>query len=103
MDSTTRSVAFVSLGCAKNLVDSEVMIGKLGSAGWQLVAEPAEADAVVVNTCAFIDPAKAESTDAILEQAAAKRPGQRVERERTIEPSGFMGYLGVKPSGKGTP
>ena len=78
MDNTNRSVAFVSLGCAKNLVDSEVMIGKLGSAGWQLVAEPSEADAVVVNTCAFIDPAKAESTDAILEQAAAKRPGQQL-------------------------
>ncbi len=73
-----RRVAFVSLGCAKNLVDSEVMIGKLGLAGWELVAEPSAADAVVINTCAFIDPAKAESTDAILEQAAAKRPGQQL-------------------------
>jgi len=68
----------VSLGCAKNLVDSEVMIGKLGGAGWELVADSREADAVVVNTCAFIDPAKAESTDAILAQAQAKRPGQRL-------------------------
>ncbi len=50
-----RRVAFVSLGCAKNLVDSEVMIGKLGAAGWELVPEAAEADAVVINTCAFID------------------------------------------------
>ncbi len=70
------SVAFVSLGCAKNLVDSEVMIAQLGQAGWDLVPEAAEADAVVVNTCAFIDAAKAESTAAILEQAAAKAPGQ---------------------------
>ena len=72
------SVAFVSLGCAKNLVDSEVMIAKLGLAGWDLAAEPSAADAVVVNTCAFIDPAKAESTDAILAQAQSKRPGQRL-------------------------
>ncbi len=76
--SIMKSVAFVSLGCAKNLVDSEVMIGKLGVAGWQLVAEPVEADAVVINTCAFIDPAKAESTDTILQHAAAKRPGQQL-------------------------
>jgi ribosomal protein S12 methylthiotransferase len=71
-------VSFVSLGCAKNLVDSEVMIGKLGAAGWELVPEAGEADAVVINTCAFIDPAKAESTDMILEHAANKRPGQQL-------------------------
>jgi ribosomal protein S12 methylthiotransferase len=71
-------VAFVSLGCAKNLVDSEVMIGKLGQAGWELVPEPSDADAVVINTCAFIDAAKAESTDTILLHAAQKRPGQQL-------------------------
>jgi ribosomal protein S12 methylthiotransferase len=71
-------VSFVSLGCAKNLVDSEVMIGKLGAAGWELVPEAADADAVVINTCAFIDPAKAESTDVILEHAANKKPGQQL-------------------------
>jgi ribosomal protein S12 methylthiotransferase len=71
-------VAFVSLGCAKNLVDSEVMIGKLGQAGWELVPDPVDADAVVINTCAFIDPAKAESTDTILLHAAQKRPGQQL-------------------------
>jgi ribosomal protein S12 methylthiotransferase len=69
-------VSFVSLGCAKNLVDSEVMIAKLGTAGWELVADAADADAVVINTCAFIDPAKAESTDVILEHAARKTPAQ---------------------------
>jgi ribosomal protein S12 methylthiotransferase len=73
-----KRVAFVSLGCAKNLVDSEVMIGKLGPAGWELVPEPADADAVVVNTCAFIDAAKAESTDTILQHAANKTPGQQL-------------------------
>ncbi len=71
-------VAFVSLGCAKNLVDSEVMIGKLGAAGWELVPDAAAADTVVINTCAFIDPAKAESTDVILEHAASKTPGQQL-------------------------
>ena len=71
-------VAFVSLGCAKNLVDSEVMIAKLGAAGWELVPEADDADAIVVNTCAFIDPAKAESTDVILEHAQRKRPGQQL-------------------------
>jgi ribosomal protein S12 methylthiotransferase len=74
----SKRVAFVSLGCAKNLVDSEVMIARLGGAGWTLVADGGDADAVVVNTCAFIDAAKAESTDAILAQAALKRPNQRL-------------------------
>ncbi len=74
----TQTVAFVSLGCAKNLVDSEVMIAKLGAAGWTLVPEAGDADAVVINTCAFIDPAKAESTETILEHAARKRDGQQL-------------------------
>jgi len=73
-----RSVSFVSLGCAKNLVDTEVMIAKLGAAGWQLEADAARADTVVINTCAFIDPAKAESTETILEHASQKRPGQQL-------------------------
>jgi ribosomal protein S12 methylthiotransferase len=68
----------VSLGCAKNLVDTEVMIAKLGAAGWQLEAQPALADTVVINTCAFIDPAKAESTQVILDHAAQKRPDQQL-------------------------
>ncbi|MGD0050844.1 MAG: 30S ribosomal protein S12 methylthiotransferase RimO [Vulcanimicrobiaceae bacterium] len=74
----TPTVSFVSLGCAKNLVDSEVMIAKLGAAGWALVPQADEADAVVINTCAFIDPAKAESTQTILEHAERKRPGQQL-------------------------
>ena len=65
-----------SLGCAKNLVDSEVMLGSLASGGWAVTTESADADAVIVNTCAFIDPAKAESTDAIMRYAAAKKAGQ---------------------------
>ena len=72
------SVNFVSLGCAKNLVDTEVMIAKLGAAGWDLSADAAGADTVVINTCAFIDPAKAESTEIIMEHAAGKQPGQQL-------------------------
>ncbi len=72
------SVSIVSLGCAKNLVDSEVMLAKLGGAGWTIESDDARADAIVVNTCAFIDPAKAESTQTILEHAQRKRPGQQL-------------------------
>jgi len=75
---TPGRVAFVSLGCAKNLVDSEVMMAQLGRTGWAIVPSRDEAEVVVVNTCAFIDPAKAESTERILEAAAEKRPGQRL-------------------------
>ncbi|MFZ0364785.1 MAG: 30S ribosomal protein S12 methylthiotransferase RimO, partial [Candidatus Cybelea sp.] len=73
-----KSVAFVSLGCAKNLVDTEVMIAKLGAAGWRLESQSNLADTVVINTCAFIDPAKEESTHVILEHAARKRRGQQL-------------------------
>ncbi|MBV8639122.1 MAG: 30S ribosomal protein S12 methylthiotransferase RimO [Candidatus Eremiobacteraeota bacterium] len=72
------SVSFVSLGCAKNLVDTEVMIARLGAAGYELVPEAGDADTVVINTCAFIDPAKAESTEVILEHAQRKRRGQQL-------------------------
>ncbi len=72
------SVAFVSLGCAKNLVDTEVMIARLGGAGWRLESDAQRADTVVINTCAFIDPAKEESTETILEHASRKRAGQQL-------------------------
>lgn len=72
------SVSFVSLGCAKNLVDTEVMIAKLGAAGYELVPDAGAADTVVINTCAFIDPAKAESTEVILEHAQRKADGQQL-------------------------
>ena len=77
-----RSVAFVSLGCAKNIVDTEVMIAKLGAAGWRLEGDSVNADTVIINTCAFIDPAKAESTQAILEQAAQKKRKKNMRRPK---------------------
>jgi len=69
-------VGMLSLGCPKNLVDGEVMLGQLRARGHELVADAREADVVVVNTCAFIDRAKQESVDAILEMAALKEQGK---------------------------
>src|SRR5215469_6125902 len=72
---TTR-VGFVSLGCPKNLVDSEVMMGILGRAGAELAARPEDADVIVVNTCSFIEAAQQESVDTILEMARHKNDGR---------------------------
>jgi ribosomal protein S12 methylthiotransferase len=69
-------VGFVSLGCPKNLVDSEVMMGLLDRAGARLTAHPEEAEILVVNTCSFIDTAKQESVDTILEMARHKTGGR---------------------------
>ena len=69
-------VGFISLGCPKNLVDSEVMMGQLKANGYELTADASEADTVVVNTCGFIDSAKKESIEAILEAAQLKTNGK---------------------------
>jgi ribosomal protein S12 methylthiotransferase len=66
-------IGFVSLGCPKNLVDSEVMLGMAEAAGHEITSEAEGADVVVVNTCAFIDRAKQESIDTILEMAELKK------------------------------
>jgi ribosomal protein S12 methylthiotransferase len=73
--SSNKKVYFVSLGCPKNRVDSEVMLGSMGTAGHQLVDDPGEAEVIVVNTCGFIDAAKEESIDTILEMAQYKQSG----------------------------
>ncbi len=69
-------VGLISLGCPKNLVDSEVMLGLAQGAGHELTRDAAEADVLVVNTCAFIDKAKQESIDTILEMAELKKTGK---------------------------
>lgn len=66
-------IYFVSLGCSKNQVDTELMLGQVAAAGHQLVDEAEAADVIVVNTCAFIDAAKEESVDTILEMAEHKK------------------------------
>ncbi len=87
-----KKVGFVSLGCPKNLVDSEVMMGQLAAAGYEITNNAAEAETVVVNTCGFIESAKAESIEAILDATRLKNEGKAkrvivagclVERYRT--------------------
>ena len=68
-------IGLISLGCPKNLVDSEVMLGLAREAGHELTSDAADADVLVVNTCAFIDSAKQESIDTILEMAQHKKEG----------------------------
>lgn len=68
-------VGMVSLGCPKNLVDSELMLGQLAAHQYEVTTDPREAEVLIVNTCGFIDKAKAESVDSILEMAAYKRSG----------------------------
>src|SRR5438132_7577401 len=60
-------IGMISLGCAKNLVDAEIMLGSVLQRGMEITSRPEDADVVVVNTCAFIDSAKEESIEAILE------------------------------------
>ena len=69
-------VGLVSLGCAKNLLDSEVMAGVLTRRGFEMTAEPADADALIVNTCGFIGPAKEEGVETILDLARFKTAGR---------------------------
>jgi ribosomal protein S12 methylthiotransferase len=69
-------VALVSLGCPKNQVDSELILGRLREAGCEIVADPDAADTLVVNTCSFIDRARAESVEALLDAVAWKSGGE---------------------------
>src|SRR3977135_152912 len=75
-------VGMISLGCAKNLVDAEIMLGSVLQSGMQVTADAGEADVLVVNTCAFIDSAKEESIEAILEahqqRGLGKKRGQKL-------------------------
>ena len=74
--SRPQKVGFVSLGCPKNLVDSEVMMGLLARAGAELSTRAEDADIIVVNTCSFIESAQQESVNTILEMAAHKTSGR---------------------------
>ncbi|MCI0356260.1 MAG: 30S ribosomal protein S12 methylthiotransferase RimO [Acidobacteria bacterium] len=86
-----RRVGFVSLGCPKNLVDSEVMMGLLAQAGAEITARAEDADVLVVNTCSFIESAKQESVSAILEMAAHKTSAENpTGRARRLVVAGCM-------------
>ena len=69
------NVLFISLGCDKNLVDTEVMLGLLASRGYQMIDDETQADVIVINTCCFIHDAKEESIQTILEMAEYKKTG----------------------------
>ena len=75
MSEVRKTIHLVSLGCVKNRVDSEVMLGAMDQAGHRLVDAPDQAEVIVVNTCGFIDAAKEESIDTILEMAQYKSEG----------------------------
>lgn len=76
VETKTKKVHFVSLGCPKNLVDTEIMLGALAGQGYQVAEEARDADTVIVNTCGFIDAAKQESIDKVLEMSELKESGQ---------------------------
>src|SRR2546423_15602832 len=103
-------VGFVSLGCPKNLVDSEVMMGILAREGYELTPRADEAEVLVVNTCSFIEAAQKESVDAILEMAEHKkfgaarklivagRPVGRCSRENSAARPGLGSGRGTRES-----
>jgi len=72
---TEKQIFLVSLGCARNQVDSELMLGMLTAAGWEVAPDPEDAAAIVINTCSFIESAADESIDTVLEMAAYKKEG----------------------------
>ena len=85
-DSTPTTVAIVTLGCGRNEVDSQNAAGMLAAAGYRVVADPEQADAVVVNTCAFVEAAKRESIETVLDATALKEQG----RARTVLVTGCL-------------
>ncbi len=103
-----KTIALISLGCAKNLVDSEVMLGALKKAGFRILPRPEDADVVVVNTCGFIGPAREEAEETLAAVVGLKRadPGKRivaagcyVERDRAALERKFPGvdaWTGVR-------
>lgn len=83
-----KTVFFTSLGCSKNLVDSQVMLGYLGLDGYRVAEEPSDAEVIIVNTCSFIEASKKESVDTILEMADFKDP--EIGRCKALVISGCM-------------
>ena len=106
------TVGLISLGCAKNQVDSEIMLGELDRQGHRIVTDTADADTVIVNTCGFIDEAKEESIEAILEIAERKARGDvskllvagcmvnRFGQELEAEIPEIDGFADVAPAGR---
>ena len=90
-----KRVGVISLGCPKNLVDTEVMLGHLDNAGYEFIQDPEEADVILINTCSFIESAREESIQTILEAA-------KLKTDRQVETSGGRGLLDpALPGGSG--
>jgi ribosomal protein S12 methylthiotransferase len=77
-------VGLVSLGCAKNLIDSEIMIGHLHAAGMEMTANEQEADVLIVNTCSFIDMAKRESIGTVQDAVDARGEDKKRKKQKII-------------------
>ena len=77
-------IGLISLGCAKNLIDSEIMLGHLQDEGMTLVPDPELADALIINTCSFIDVAKDESVGTIIEAVNARQEDPAREKQKII-------------------
>ena len=75
MKKENKTLNLISLGCAKNLVDSEILLGGLDKTNISVTNDPEAADTIVVNTCGFLDIAREESVDTILQAAELKKPG----------------------------
>lgn len=80
-------IGVVSLGCPKNLVDSEVMMGLIRDRKWELTNDPSHADIIIVNTCGFIESAKTESINTILQMAEYKK----IDSHRKLIMTGCLG------------
>ena len=90
------NILFISLGCDKNLVDSEVMLGLLDKKGYQIVDSEEDADIIVVNTCCFIHDAKEESIQTILEMAEYKKEGKLIRNPATAVSSLYLRLMPEK-------
>lgn len=90
-------VGLVSLGCAKNLIDSEIMIGHLAQAGMSMTSNAAEADVVIVNTCSFIDASKHEALEAIYEMSDGKAKARKKNQKLIVAGCMSQRYQGALP------
>ncbi len=90
-------VGLVSLGCAKNLIDSEIMIGHLAKAGMSMTSNAAEADVVIVNTCSFIDASKHEALEAIYEMSDGKATARKKNQKLIVAGCMSQRYQGALP------
>jgi len=87
-DTNSKKVHFISLGCPKNLVDSEIMAGTLMKDGFEVVGDENDAETVIVNTCGFIEESKQESIDRILEMVELKKNGKlKKVSSRVVSPN----------------